>query len=204
MKEYLTYIYDRKPDWSVVPEAAIGCFQWEDKKKYRPPAVAKMCIVRNGGIYVLLETEEKSPLTVCEKTNAPVYEDSCLEVFLKLGEEGYINIETNSKGVYLSQFGQKRQGRVFLNEITPIEPVISPFNTNNSWGNEIYISEELIAALYKNGCPSEFYGNFYKCGDKTEIPHYGSYAPMEGIDLGFHNPDCFAKISVKEWINQNG
>ncbi len=195
---YISYIYNKKPDWRLIPEAPISCFQWESAEKYRPFSRAKLCRVQGEGIYVLLESDETSALTKYKNRNDPVYKDSCLEVFLQLGEKGYINVETNSAGVYLCQFGKERGNRVFLNEITPLCPLVKPFKTESSWGNEIFLSDELIFSLYSFSCPDEFYGNFYKCGDETAIPHYGSFAPMGSIDRGFHNPECFAKIILRK------
>jgi hypothetical protein len=37
-------------------------------------------------------------------------------------------------------------------------------------------------------------GNFYKCGDKTPVPHYAAFFPAGQAALGFHNPSCFGKI----------
>ena len=46
----------------------------------------------------------------------------------------------------------------------------------------------------------EFYANLYKCGDFTERPHYGSFAPMSTLPPGFHNPQLFAKIRFSFFI----
>ena len=35
--------------------------------------------------------------------------------------------------------------------------------------------------------------NFYKCGDQTSHPHWGSWAPI-GERLNFHQPDRFGSI----------
>lgn len=201
MKTYRTFIYNKKPSWSEVPKAEINVFQWESEKEYRPYSFAKMCFVKNEGIYVLLMTREENPKAVYTVTNEPMYKDSCLEVFLKLSHEGYINIETNYNGAYLSEFGKDRYSRKYLSDITDIVPVITTVREADMWGNEIFIPEKLIKELYPsldgvcNGC---FSGNFYKCGDETHTPHYGSFSPMGSLELGFHNPELFAEITVEE------
>lgn len=201
MKTYRTFIYNEKPQWSDVPTADIDCFQWEDGRNYRPRSAAKMCFVRNEGIYVLLMSEEDEIKAVYTKTDEPVYKDSCLEVFLKLGEEGYINIETNANGVYLSGFGKNRNNRPRLKELTDKIPLITPVREGKMWGNEIFVSNELLRDIYPSlgGVHSgTFSGNFYKCGDETHTPHYGSFSPMGALPPGFHNPDLFAQIIVEE------
>lgn len=201
MKTYKTFIYEKKPLWEDVPTADIDIFQWEDKNPYRPKAYAKMCFVKNEGIYVLLMCDENEPKAVYTETDDPVYKDSCLEVFLFLGEEGYINVETNANGAYLSALGKDRFSRTPLKNLTDKIPVVTTVKNGDSWGNEIFISNDLLSEIYpsfpfvKSG---EFKGNFYKCGDETHTPHYGSFSKMESLSLGFHNPDFFANIIVEE------
>lgn len=201
MKTYRTFLFNKKPPWADVPAAPIDVFQWEDEKKYRPRCFAKMCFVKNEGVYVLLMCGEKNPMSVYAETDEPVYKDSCLEVFLSLGAEGYINIETNSLGAYLSEFGEKRENRRYLKELTKEKPIVTPLKDKEMWGNEIFLSEKLLCDIYSsfNGvCSGIFRGNFYKCGDETDAVHYGSFSPMGSFSLGFHNPDFFAKIIVDE------
>lgn len=206
MKEYLTYIYDEKPSWDSVPKAEISCYQWEGSEKYRPEAYAKMCFVKDKGVYVLLMCSEEAPKTDCKSVNDPVYHDSCLEMFLSFGQEGYLNIETNSAGVYLSEFGKTRGSRRFLSDITSEVPTVTPQRVGAYWGNEIFFPNIIFKALYPDFDtvrPGTYRGNFYKCGDLTEIPHYGSFAPMGAFELGFHNPELFAYFIVKG-RNENG
>lgn len=201
MRTYKTFIYDKKPLWKDVATAPIDIFQWEGETKYRPHSCAKMCFVKNEGIYILLESEETQIKAVYTETDEPVYKDSCLEVFLLLGEEGYINIETNANGAYLSALGRDRYTRTPIKKLTDKIPVVTPFKSDKSWGNEIFVSNELISQLFPSFGTvhaGEFRGNFYKCGDETHTPHYGSFSPMDDIKLGFHNPDFFANIIVEE------
>lgn len=201
MKTYRTFLFNQKPSWADVPTALIDVFQWEDEKKYRPGSFAKMCFVKNEGVYVLLMSEEENPKAVYTKRDEPIYKDSCLEVFLSLGTEGYINIETNSVGAYLSEFGEKRENRRFLKELTNEKPIVTPIKDEKMWGNEIFISEKLLSDIYPSFCvlcKGVYRGNFYKCGDETETPHYGSFSQMGSLSLGFHNPELFAQIIVDE------
>lgn len=201
MKVYRTKIYNKKPPWDDIPKADIDCYQWESPEKYRPEAYAKMFFLRDKGVYVLLMCKEENPRTQCKSTGEKVYEDSCLETFLCFDPEGYINIETNANGVYLSEFGTSRYSRRLLSEFTKEEPIVKPIRDGEYWGNEIFFSNEIFKALYssfntvKSGI---FRGNFYKCGDLTEIPHYGSFSPMGSFERGFHAPEKFAYFVVEE------
>lgn len=200
MREYLTYIYDKKPSWDTVPKADIDCYQWEDERKYRPEAYAKLCFVKDAGVYVLVMCKEDDPRTECKNVGDMVYHDSCLEVFLMLNDSGYLNVEANANGVYLSEFGKERYKRCKISELTQEKPTVKALRDGAYWGSEIFISNELLASLYGdfNGVSAgEYRVNFCKCGDLTEIPHYGTYAPMSDFEHGFHNPDLFAYLIVK-------
>ncbi len=204
MKEYYSLIFDNQPLWDSVPPAAIDCFHWLPPDSGRPVSYARLCGVRGEGLFARLWSFEENPRCVNTKRDEPVYEDSCLEVFLKPfpSRPEYINFEMNCRGVCLSQFGKERNGRVFLKEICGIEPFAAPFETHDdkSWGVELFVPNELVSAVYGenfDAVPRVMKGNFYKCGDKTPNPHYASYFPVSSADLGFHNPGCFGDIILK-------
>lgn len=37
-------------------------------------------------------------------------------------------------------------------------------------------------------------GNFYKCGDETEFPHYGAWSPVRTLSPDFHRPEFFGTL----------
>ena len=39
-----------------------------------------------------------------------------------------------------------------------------------------------------------FTGNFYKCGDETEFPHYGMWSEAVSDTPDFHRPECFGRL----------
>lgn len=203
---YSSFIYQEIPSWENVPQAKIEHWHWEGDKPFRPSSFAQLCGVYGKGIFARLWSFETNPRCVCTKRDEPVYQDSCLELFLQLvpGDATYINIEVNCKGVYLAQFGQKRLDRVFLKDYCTLEPVVSVFeckeNGKTAWGVELFLSEELVSEIYGMKYtlqPCTIKGNFYKCGDKTPRAHYGAYFPVGCAALGFHNPSKFGNISLK-------
>ena len=42
----------------------------------------------------------------------------------------------------------------------------------------------------------DFKGNFYKCGDETKTPHYGSWNPIENPTPDFHRPEGFGELVI--------
>ena len=116
------------------PAAPIDLFNWEKDGYSRPESYARLYGVENVGLFARLWSFEDSVRCECTKRDDPVYTDSCLEIFLKpvTGDERYVNFEVNRNGVYLSQIGEKREGRRFIREITSLEPTITPFTLPGS------------------------------------------------------------------------
>ncbi len=205
IKTYKTLCFKDKPCREDIPLGRLDCFQWEGENPYRPETLFKMCFVKEKGIFVEMKTNEKNLRSVCSKRDEPVYEDSCMEFFFKpfKGRQEYLNFEINPDGAYLSQFGKGRDDRVFIKELTDEKPVISTEKGSDGWKLRLFVPCALIESLYGERFEAdegEYRGNFYKCGDKTEKPHYGSFSPMSSLPPGFHNPERFAKIIVSSKI----
>jgi len=228
MKQYVAPLYTQQQineleeneatDYPLLSPVTLENWHWEGRKKYRPKVQAEVFAVEGECLSVGLKCWERWPVTTYTNRDDPVYQDSCLEFFIaaKPGDPRYINIEANSEGVYLLQFGEARENRVFLKDLTDNEIIVEPdFSVAPKiarmlfrmvllpwWSANIEISLELLKALY--GKDYEFYdgmvmrGNFYKCGDKTKIPHWGAWAPVTTNPPGFHNPECFGEIILKK------
>lgn len=205
--EYIVPLFTDKKDAKGIPEVSISSFHWEKNGYSRPESYAAMFAVENEGIYASLWSFEYNIRCECTKRDDPVYTDSCLELFLMPveGDSRYINFEMNKNGVYLSQIGEKRENRVFIKDVTPLEPVISPFKLNKNgktaWGCKIFLPDSFIADVYKTDYStkeSNIKGNFYKCADSSITPHYGAFFPVTTLPPGFHNPDCFGSIILRK------
>ncbi len=179
----------------------LKSFHWESPVPYRPDTYFKIGIV-DGDITVFLKCYESSPRAVYENRDDPVYTDSCLEFFvapLSFKDE-YINIECNSKGAFLCEFGKGKYDRCLVSHLTALSPVVTPFfnkdDKGSFWGVKIVLTKEFISDLYSvNKSDIDFdiiRANFYKCGDDCEIPHYLAFSPVTTLPPGFHNPECFA------------
>jgi len=205
MIEYKTKIFTHQPIWDEVEALPIDSFHWlKLRSEQKPKAFAQLCGVLSQGLYARLWCFENNPRTVNTKRDEPVYQDSCLEFFFQpvTGRREYINIETNSAGVYLSQFGKGRMRRRFLKELTSLAPEITVLENHTgksgSWGTEIFVPDALMAELYQipyyQTAPGVIRGNFYKCADAAAMPHYAAAFPVGDAVLGFHNPAAFGKI----------
>ena len=201
MKKYETLCFKNEPDWNAVPEGKVDCFQWENEPAYRPNTSFKMCFVKNKGIYLKMATDEKNIRCVCTERDSSVWEDSCMEFFFMPFSSGaYFNIEMNPNSAFLAQFGPGRDNRVFTKQLTAISPEVKSRITDDGWTAECFVPCEFGEEVFKSKFEAdvgEYKGCFFKCADKSERPHFGSFVPMGDLTLGFHNPKKFASITVR-------
>ena len=130
----------------------------------------------------------------------PVYEDSCVEFFLQ-ENENYRNFEFNALGVCLSAVGAERKSRrrlqseelALIRRNASLHPdTLPPEDVLSNWNLTVEIPFSMIAL--ERG--KSFRGNFYKCGYKTLIPHFVSWAPIKTLKPDFHRPEFFAELSI--------
>ena len=78
---------------------------------------------------------------------------------------------------------------------------ITPQIQEGYWSVTYKIGYDFIKKYYPefdmNHC-DYIKGNFYKCGDKTEMKHYLSYFKVETEQPDFHCPEFFEKINVEK------
>ncbi len=205
MKTYIIKTLDEKPMcekcWSRIEKAEINECVWMDD--YKPVSYAQVVYVKGDGFYARLTCEESNPKAVHEGFYSDVYKDSCLEFFAKWDDasDRYINIEMNSLGSCLIAIGDSRHNR------TPIDALIAkPFAVTadkqaDKWSVTVHIPEKDLETIY--GMSAEKFvpgytirGNFYKCGDETEIEHYVMWNPVGTPEPDYHRPEYFANLVI--------
>lgn len=200
-------IFRKSDDIKNYPVGEIANFPWEKDGDIHPESHAAIFAVENDGIHAVLWSFEENPLCSCTKRDDPVYTDSCLEVFLMPveGDERYINFEVNKNGVYLSEIGTCRHDRVFIKSLTDLEPIIKTVaiteNGKTAWGYEITIPENLISVLYGidyHVGEATVKGNFYKCAELSDNPHFGTFFPVKTEKPDFHRPEFFGNIEFRK------
>ncbi len=191
---------------SGVPMTKLSSFHWEPSPPYRPETLFSLAYLPGEGFYCVLKCYEENPRAVFTENDDPVYRDSCLEFFFQplCDREEYINAECNSRGVCLCEFGAGRASRRLVFDLAGARPTVTPFSgsdeTGAYWGVTVFVSETLISKLY--GVPenalsfSKVRANFYKCGNDTAVPHFLAFSPVTSLSLGFHNPACFAELTI--------
>jgi hypothetical protein len=199
------------PRWAQTPTIAIDQFRPESSE-HRPQTRLKLSW-DEGGLNGLFQVHDRYVRCVHTGFQAPVYQDSCVEVFLQpKPEPGYFNFEFNAGGALLASYvtdptrlpdGGLRQ-RTLLTEhqcrqisvATTLPAVIEPEIAEPIvWRLGFRIPFALLAEFIGPATPqpgARWRGNFYKCGDATSHPHWAAWAAVPA--LNFHSPDSFGAL----------
>lgn len=184
-----------EPDWEKVPAVELTDAGWLKPADIRAKAQVCLC---GEDLWVRMEAEE-SPIraTLTGKLDQ-VCDDSCLEFFFAPleGDKRYFNFEFNPLGTMYLGFGAERATRVRQIVKKPEELFRpAPFHTEKGWGLVFRIPAEFVALYFPGyAFAGEAGANFYKCGDKTEIPHYLAWAPLSSSTPDYHRRQDFGKL----------
>ncbi len=158
-------------------------------------------------IFLSYQVEEPQVRAVNTAFNSPVWEDSCVEFFFAPEGENYYNFEMNAIGTVLCGYGKDRHKREHLPD-----SVLSKVHTETSLGRDpIEATREITSWNLRARIPIEVLvfsqieglsglktrGNFYKCGDKLDHPHYLSWKPVQTSDPNFHLSEHFGPLSFQ-------
>jgi len=171
-----------------------------------PETSGQVVYLPGEGLEVSMVCREKNPRAIYYNPNDPVHTDSCMEAFLDcfpdLPQYGYIGLEMNANGASHCSFGTSRHVRnyVLKRGLAHPEVAVERFTKDGAdyWRATCLLKTSLLEALYERNCDfapgHRMRGNFYKCGDHTDAPHWGSWAPVEKVD--FHVPHLFGDMIV--------
>lgn len=189
-------------DFSREKLVQINEYRWSDK--YTPTSRAGLFMIKSFGFVLYMESHEQNPKTEYYNYNDPVYTDSCLEFFAKWSENSdkYINMEINPAGTLLSCIGAGRENREPIVNYTDGKIFeISAEKSDSIWSVTAKIPFEMLDRIYGEkidfSSGRAIFGNFYKCGDNTKIPHYGSWNPVMTERPDFHRPEYFGKLIIE-------
>jgi len=192
-------------DFTNAPKAYVDIYKWGDE--YTPKVYAQMVFKEGDGLYVRMECEETNPRAENTEYNSPVYHDSCMEFFCiykpELVNNKYINFEMNAASTYLSNYNDRNPGgkTVAIKDLTDTMPTMESFKTDTTWGINLHVPNDTIDDIYGGKSLTEgskLLLNLYKCGDKTEIKHYGSWAEIDNPKPNFHLPQFFCEVEIRK------
>ena len=176
----------------------IDVINWEEYP-YKP--IVAFDIARTDeNLYIRYFVKGNSLKAVHSSDGSPVYTDSC---FMKtVDDHNYMNFEFNCIGTCDAARRQSRDIKRSLNtdEYTSIRRYSSienkPFSEKTgvfSWELVVSIPFRLMG-LDPENLPEKILGNFYKCADDTEYPHFVSWNPIDLPSPDFHRPEFFGEI----------
>lgn len=159
------------------------------------------------GSELLLHYRVEEPTVLAEKTrtNDPVCQDSCVEMFFAPRAGVYLNLECNAIGTMLVGRGSCREDSC---TIAPAR--IDRIRRWGSLGTKPFAERPsegawtltAVVPLEVLELPAEVSGqtyraNFYKCGDHLSQPHYRSWNPIDSESPDFHRPECFGEVTFE-------
>lgn len=183
------------PDWSLVPAVELAHTGWVS-----PCAITAQARCRHDGesLWVRMEANESPIRATLTGRLDQVCDDSCLEFFFAplASDKRYFNFECNPLGNLYVGFGAERPTRVRQIVKKPDELFRpSPFFTPEGWGVVFRVPAEFIGMYFPGYTFSgEAACNFYKCGDKTGIPHYLAWSPLTCETPDFHRRQDFGQL----------
>jgi len=201
------------PAWARAETLELAHFRPEGSA-HRPRTRARL-LHTGDGLAGIFRVEDRYVRSVHRQFGDPVYEDSCVEIFLQpRPERGYLNFEMNAGGTLLaSHVTDPRRVAGALAAAKPLRPaearrvcvrsslpaVVEPELAGPvEWQLAFFIPLELVEGHVGALGPlagQAWRANLYKCGDKTSHPHWGSWAPLDARN--FHLPHCFGTLEFE-------
>ena len=191
---------DQLPEeYLALQEATLDNFPW-DENGYKPETCARVGW-NSEGLHVLMYANE--PVIRAEETEVggEVCEDSCLEFFLmpKEGNPLYFNAEITPLPTVHLGIGDGRHNRDVYKEVPAGMNAVSSKHEGAWWAVSYTIPAALLKERFDLVLESglKMRGNFYKCGDSTQYPHYGMFHPYDLPAADYHRPELFADFVTK-------
>ena len=114
-----------------------------------------------------------------------------------------MNFEMNANGAYLASVRTNKADKRMVADLTAALPVVRAERGDGFWSVETLFTEDFIRDCFDGcrlTCGGAFRGNFYKCGDETDSPHFGCWSPIENPEPSFHLPAYFGEFRIGERV----
>ena len=200
------------PQWQRVSPLEITHFPWEDSA-HRPRTRARL-LYDSGKLAIIFQVEDRYVRAVAKEFQDNVCRDSCVEFFVAplSGSNAYFNFEVNCGGTMLvrrcvpeGEHGAGWETAAVTSEEGAAIPmahsmprIVEPERAEpTTWTLEYQVPFALFEAYFpidRPGPGTVWRGNFYKCGDQTSHPHWGSWAPVGTESPNFHQPAFFQSL----------
>ena len=198
------------PAWAVADTLELAHFRPEGSD-HRPRTRARL-LHSEDGLAGIFRVEDRYVRSVHTRFGDPVYEDSCVEIFLSpRPDRGYLNFEMNCGGTLsashitdqrrvpggfaaFTPLGEAEARHVLVRSSQPrtlYPEVETPLEWQLGFFIPLALVERYVGALGPLAGQA-WRANLYKCGDLTSRPHWASWAPLDARN--FHLPHCFGTL----------
>jgi hypothetical protein len=199
------------PAWQQAETLELLHFRPEGSD-HRPRTQARL-LHSADGLFGIFRVEDRYVRSRHTRFGDPVYEDSCVEIFLQPRPGlGYLNFEMNCGGALLASHvtdhrrvpggfaaftrlpeAEAAQVRVRSSLPRTVDPELaSPLEWQLSFFIPLALLETYVGGGLAPLAGRSWRANLYKCGDKTSHPHWASWAPL--AERNFHLPHCFGTL----------
>ena len=196
-----------KPElWSDIAPLFIEQYKWVQNKY--TPRVSVRLFHTNSHIYLYYKVPEERIAIRHTSFGSDVYKDSCVEFFVNPFPESsdeYVNIEMNALGVLLVGIGKDGDDtkRYYFKEeevkgfktISSVKRPVVGLHGADYWTLHVKIPKNFFEKRYRQKFTvKNARANFNKCGDETEVEHYGSWNEVISPTPNFHLPEYFGDL----------
>ncbi|MGG1514926.1 carbohydrate-binding family 9-like protein [Paenibacillus oryzisoli] len=196
------------PDpWDRIQALSIAHYLWLDNGC--TPEVSVKLYYTSERLYLQYTVYEDDPKIQYHAMNDPVCKDSCVEFFfqpLPESDPRYLNFELNAAGTLMLKIGHDRHDRTALPNATPglfdihaATGCFDPTSASSYWQLAFSIPFGWLQTIFPDfriESGRKFRGNFYKCGDTTPTPHYGSWHRVTSPVPDFHRSCDFGDLEL--------
>lgn len=183
----------------------VGCCNWPEEFPYMPKAEFRVAY-NDEALLVHYRATEDSIRAKYGEDDGDVWTDSCMEMFLSpCPEDGsYYNLECSCIGTVLLGYGDGKGNKT--RAAAPLTAAIkrwcslgrTPFAERKADGPwEVALIVPFTSYWLHTFRPEQgmkIRGNFYKCGDELQQPHFLSWSPITWEKPNFHLPAFFGEL----------
>lgn len=184
----------------------VAYANWPGEYPYVPEVLVNFAF-SDKVLALLYRVKEEHILGSVLENNASVWDDSCVETFIKDPvSEGYYNFEVNCIGTKLAAhrlsrtdfelFEEEKIAKVRCIASLPHQQIDMRNAADSQWVIGLMIPFSILGL---DRAPESLRGNFYKCGDKCDQTHYLSWSPIGLPEPNFHCPDFFGKLNLEKF-----
>ncbi len=151
-------------------------------------------------MHIRLTSHEPSPVANAKEDGGKVFEDNCLEVFLRPEDDThYLNIETNSLGYSLIGYRTDRKNKTDITHYKNDFNIKAGIDSENGlWYVEMSIPFASLEQLYGRKLTKRYRMNFYSCAESVPSPYFGMWNDTEAQQPDFHRPDMFGLVELDD------